>query len=75
MERRTSGPVRDVPAGPIAALNRPDPVLDLLAGLEHFPIAGLVGAIPAHSQDIGVLADHLDRGRPLVGVHPDDHAH
>jgi hypothetical protein len=51
-------PVRDVPAGPVAALNRPDPVTELPPGPEHFRIASLVSAIPAHRHHLGPVAGH-----------------
>jgi hypothetical protein len=48
-------------------------ILDL-AGTEHRYVAGLVRAEPAHLEYSTGLVDDLDRGRPLVRVHPDDHA-
>jgi hypothetical protein len=53
--------VRDVPAGPVAALDRPDPAAEPAAGREHLRITGLAGAIPARRQNLAPLADHLDR--------------
>jgi len=40
-------PVRDVFADAIAALDRPDSLVEVPAGFEHLAIPGLVGAVPA----------------------------
>lgn len=66
-------PVRDVFADAVAALDRPDPLVELPAGFEHLAIPGLVGAVPANGLDLAVFVDDLNRGRALVWVHPDDH--
>jgi hypothetical protein len=68
-------PVRDVPADPVAALHRPHPIRVHAASGEHRGVAVLVGAITTDGQDGLVLVDHLDRGRTLVWIHPDDDAH
>ena len=52
---------RDVPAGSVAALDRPDPVTESPAGPQHLCVTGLVGAIPSRGQDVSLLVDHLDR--------------
>jgi len=67
--------VRQVPADAVAALHRPDPVRELAGSGEHLGIPGLVRAAPARCQHYRPLIDDLDRGRALVRVHPDDHAH
>jgi len=68
-------PVREVFADAVAALDRPDPVGILPPAGEHLGVAGPVRAEPAHGQYPGAFVDDLDRGRTLVWVHPDDHAH
>ena len=67
--------VRQVPADAVAALHRPDPVRERPRRGQHFRIPGLVRAVPARRQHYCPLIDDLDRGRALVRVHPDDHAH
>jgi hypothetical protein len=67
--------VRQVPADAVAALHRPDPVRERPRRGQHFRIPGLVRAVPARRQHYCPLIDDLDRGRALMRVHPDDHAH
>ena len=67
--------VRQVPADAVAALHRPDPVRELPRRGQHVRIPGLVRAVPARRQHYRPPVDDLDRGRALVRVHPDDHAH
>ena len=68
-------PVRDVLADAVATLDRPDPVGEQAARLEHLGIADLVGTEPAHRDYLGSFVNDLDRCRTLVWVHPDDHRH
>jgi len=67
--------MRQVPPDTVAALHRPDPVRELSRRGEHLAIPGRVRAVPARRQHPGLLVDDLDRGRALMRVHPDDHAH
>jgi hypothetical protein len=63
----------DVAADPGAALHRPHPVREPAAGREHRLVATSVGAVPALREYLLPLVDDLDRGRPLVRIHPDHH--
>jgi hypothetical protein len=66
-------PAGDVPANALAALDRPGPLRPPLHPRQHGPVPGRVRPIPASAHD-GLVACHdLDRGRPLVRIHPDDH--
>jgi hypothetical protein len=67
--------VRQVPADAVAALHRPDPVRELARRREHLAIPDRVRAVLPARQHRGPLVDDLDRGRALMRVHPDDHAH
>jgi hypothetical protein len=68
-------PQGDVTADPVAALNRPDPILDdrlqVVDVTHHRGEPGLIGAEPTTAQDRLVGGHHLDRDRPLVRVHSD----
>jgi hypothetical protein len=57
-----------------AALDRPRAVRELFGEAQHRPVALDIGAIPTTTQGGLVAGHHLDRGRTLVGVHPDDHS-
>jgi hypothetical protein len=63
----------DVPADPGATLDRPHPPGELAARGKHLLVAGSVRAVPAFGQYPLLLVDDLDRGRPLVRIHPDHH--
>ena len=77
LDRLAAGhqPVRDMPADSVASLDRPDPAGELPPGREHLRIASLAGAIPARGQHSRLVVDNLDRRRPLMRIHPDDHAY
>jgi hypothetical protein len=68
-------PVRDVLPDAIAALDRPDPVRVTASSVEHLDVAGLVGPETTAVDDAAPFVDHLDGGRTLVWIHPDNHAH
>jgi len=63
----------DVPADPGAALHRPHPIRKPPAGGQHRLIAVGIRAVPAPGQNLLVCVDNLDRGRPLMRIHSDDH--
>jgi hypothetical protein len=63
----------DVPPDTGAPFDRPDPVRKLAAGGQHLLVAGGVRAEPALGQHPFPPVDSLDRGRPLVRIHPDHH--
>ena len=65
-------PLRQRPAGTVAALDRPDPLRPGLDVLAHRGVAGPVGGEPTRAEQLLVLVDDLDRGRQLVGIDPDD---
>jgi hypothetical protein len=67
--------VRNVLADAVTALHRPDTIGELPAHGEHLGITSLVSTEPAGHQHLGPLVNDLDRGRALMWVHPDDHAH
>jgi hypothetical protein len=67
--------VRQMPADAVAALHRPDPGRELSRRRQHLGITSLVRAVRPGRQHRGLLIDDLDRGRALMRVHPDDHAH
>ena len=50
----------------------PRPAAARLGVLAHRGVAGPVGGEPARSEQPLVMVDDLDRGRQLVGIHPDD---
>jgi hypothetical protein len=66
-------PVRDMPADALTALDRPGPLRESPAVSENRCVAGGIGRIAATTQDRFVAGHHLDRGRPLMRVHPDYH--
>jgi hypothetical protein len=68
-------PVGEVLADAVAALDRPQPIRIPAARLEHRGVPALVRAVPADRQHVAAVVDHLDRGRTLVWIHSDDHAH
>jgi hypothetical protein len=68
-------PLRQRPAGAVAALHRPDPLRPSRDVLTHRRVAGLIGAVPAGRQHAFPIVDHLNRRRQLVGIHPDKHLH
>jgi hypothetical protein len=45
------------------------------SSVEHLGVAGLVGPETAALDDAAPFVDHLDGGRTLVWIHPDNHAH
>ena len=63
----------DVPADSGAAFDRPHSIRELPAGRQHRLVAVGVRAVPALGQDLLMFVDDLDRGRPLVRIHPDHH--
>jgi hypothetical protein len=66
-------PVRQMPADPLASLDRPDPLRPVLRLREHRPVPGGVGGIPSTLPD-GLITGHdLDGGGALVRVHPNDY--
>ena len=66
-------PLRQRPAGAVAALHRPHPVRPRRDVLAHRGVPGLVGAEPAGRQHRLAVVDDLDRRRQLVGIDPDEH--
>jgi hypothetical protein len=66
-------PLRQRPAGAVAALDRPHPLRPTGDVLAHRGIAGLVGTEPARRQHRLATINHLDSGRQLVGIDPDEH--
>ena len=64
---------RDVVPDPAASLDRPDPVRQPADVAPHRGEPVRIGGEPATAQDRLVGGHHLDRGRPLVRVHPDHH--
>jgi len=68
-------PVRDVPPYALTALDRPRSLRESLRIGQHRAIPGEVGGIAAATQDRLVAGHHLDRGRPLMRIHPNDHWH
>jgi len=68
-------PVRDVLADAVSALDRPHPTLIPTPGAKQLGVPGLVRPEPSDRHSSPGLIDDLDRGRSLVRVHPDDHAH
>jgi len=68
-------PVGDVFADPTAALDRPHPIRETTAFGKHVAVAEPVGAEPGLAQHHAPVVDDLNRRRPLVRVHSDDHAH
>ena len=65
--------LREVAADPIAALHRPDTVLELPPRGQHRPVTVPVSAEPAPRQHLLPFIDDLDGGRALMRIHPDDH--
>jgi len=61
----------DMPADPVASLDRPDPVRPLLHVLDHRREAVDISAEATTTEDLLAGSHHLDRHRPLVRVHPD----
>jgi hypothetical protein len=58
------------------AFDRPYPIVEGATGRQHLLVALGVGAEPALGQGFLSFVDGLDRGRPLVRIHPDyDTAH
>jgi hypothetical protein len=68
-------PMRDVFADAVTALDRPQPIRVLPAGLEHLGVSGLVGSVSPRGEDLSPLVDDLNGRGTLVWVHSDDHAH
>jgi hypothetical protein len=67
-------PLRQWPADPVGALDRPPAVRPLLPDvLQHQPVAVAVGREPAPGQHPFLFVDRLDRHRLLVWVHTHDH--
>jgi hypothetical protein len=67
-------PLRERPAGAVRAFDRPDPVRPLPAHLPHSPIAIRGHRQRAHhSQHLPSVAG-LERHRPLMRIHPNDHS-
>jgi hypothetical protein len=68
-------PHRHMVADPVAALNRPHPVLDgrpePVDVTSHRGEPGLIGTEPATTHHRLIGGHHLDRDRPLVRIHPD----
>ena len=64
-------PYCDVPADPVAPLDRPDPLRPLLHVLDHRREAVDISAETTTTEDLLIGGHHLDRHRPLVRVHPD----
>jgi len=67
-------PEGDVAADAVAALDRPDAVRPGAHVLAELREPGRVGGEPPTAQHGLVVGHHLDRHRPLVRVHPNDHA-
>ena len=65
--------LREVAADPVAALHRPDTVLELAARGQHRPVTVPVSTKPAPEQHLPPVIDTLDRRRALVWIHPDNH--
>jgi len=64
----------DVPSDAAAALNGPDPLMPVPRPTQHRGVAGWVGGVAATVDHRLVRRHHLDRDRPLVRIHADDHA-
>ena len=60
-------------AGAVGSFDRPDPIRPGLCIRAHRRVAGLIGGEPTRAKQFLVLVDHLDRGRQLVRIDPDDH--
>ena len=54
-------PLGQVPADPVAAFDRPDPIRPPAGRREHLPVAVPVGAEPAAAEDILPKVEDLDR--------------
>jgi hypothetical protein len=65
--------VGDVPADPFTTLNSPDPARPATGVSQQLGEPVDVGVEPAMTDDPLVGLHHLDRHRPLVGIHPDHH--
>jgi len=65
--------LRDVPADAATSLDRPDPVGEPAPGRERRPVAFAIGAVASLREHPFAVIDDLDRGRPLVRIHPDHH--
>ena len=63
----------DMPADPSATLDCPDPVREPATGLKHLLVAVRVSTVPAVSLNLLALVDDLDRGRPLMRIHPNNY--
>jgi len=66
-------PLRQRPAGAVAAFDRPDPLRPGLDVLAHRGVPDLVGAEPTRGQHRLPVVDDLDRRRQLVGIDPNEH--
>ena len=66
-------PLRQRPAGTVAALHRPRPLGVAGDVFAHRRVPGLVRGEPAGRQDRLLVVDDLDGRRQLVGIDPDEH--
>ena len=70
MVQKTTATSCPIPEQPSVA---PDPVRALADMAPHRGVPGLVSAVAVAAEDGLVGRRHLDRHRPLVGIHPDHH--
>jgi hypothetical protein len=74
---RGQQPHRDVVPDPVASLDRPDPVATLCPDRDdvtpHGSKPSRICPEPLTTKHRLIGSHHLDRGRPLVGIHPDHH--
>jgi hypothetical protein len=68
-------PMHDVFADAVTALDRPQPIRVLPAGLEHHGVSSLVGSVSPRGEDLSPLVDDLNGRGTLVWIHSDDDAH
>ncbi len=66
-------PLGNMPANAAASPGRPHAVREPAAYSQHRLVTVAVSAEPALRQNPLAAVDHLDRRRPLMRVHPDDH--
>jgi hypothetical protein len=66
-------PAGDMPANAVAAFDCPDPFWPPLRPGQHRPVPGGVGGEPPAAKDSLVAGHDLDRGGPLVRIHPNHH--